>query len=468
VKKNSPPAIVGNSQGQIQSLESVITGQSSISRAESAGKASQLLVGQEGELRLSKEELRQLGANSNTPLLAIPTPEGLLLRCADPALTQVYVEPTSLCNLDCRICVRKTWDEPTGFMSMPTYRRLIEGLGQMPSLRRVSFWGIGEPLLHPQIVSMVAMAKELGAETQIITNGLLLDNAKADGLVNAGLDRLIVSVDSVSSESQADVRSGDELAQVCQNLNYFRKIAGAAPIYTCEGTIVPTDRDVATSNIPEIGIAYVLTKSNVQELGELRSLAISLGASFISLTNLLPYTEEMQGEILYSFSGARSNIVERSQWYPEISFPRVDVTPDLFNELPKLLGINNSFGGSHPLSLNKDNYCRFVEEGSIAVNWQGDVSPCIPLMHSYTCYIFERKKRFRSCILGNLGQSDLNEIWNSAEFKRIRDTILRFPFSPCTDCGGCDLSDSNEEDCQGNIFPVCGDCLWAKGVIQCP
>lgn len=46
--------------------------------------------------------------------------------------------------------------------------------------------------------------------------------------------------------------------------------------------------------------------------------------------------------------------------------------------------------------------------------------------------------------------------------------MLRFDFSPCTDCGGCDLADSNQEDCIGNSFPVCGDCLWAKGVIQCP
>jgi hypothetical protein len=30
------------------------------------------------------------------------------------------------------------------------------------------------------------------------------------------------------------------------------------------------------------------------------------------------------------------------------------------------------------------------------------------------------------------------------------------------------LLESNEEDCYGNTFPVCGGCLWAQGVIQCP
>ncbi len=51
---------------------------------------------------------------------------------------------------------------------------------------------------------------------------------------------------------------------------------------------------------------------------------------------------------------------------------------------------------------------------------------------------------------------------------RFRDLVQRFDFSPCSDCGGCNLAETNEEDCFGNGFPVCGDCLWAKGVIQCP
>jgi len=47
--------------------------------------------------------------------------------------------------------------------------------------------------------------------------------------------------------------------------------------------------------------------------------------------------------------------------------------------------------------------------------------------------------------------------------------LQNFAFAPCTFCGGCDLSETNEEDCIGNdIFPVCGGCLWAQGIIQCP
>ncbi|HWQ05219.1 MAG TPA: radical SAM protein [Longilinea sp.] len=386
----------------------------------------------------------------------------------DPQLTQVYVEPTSQCNLDCRICVRKTWSEPTGFMGIDTFQNLIDGLRQMPSVKRVNFWGIGEPLLHPEIVSMVAQVNALGVETQIITNGLLLDQTKAEGFIQAGLDRLILSIDSVSPVSKLDSRCGDELKQALQNVAELRALTEERCSLSGISRGPCGQVEYNSTRKPNIGIAFVVTKSNLHELNQLRSLAASLGANLISLTNLLPYAEEMQEEILYSSTAGRNPPNDYSSRFPEISLPRLDVSPELFNVLPGLLGNGNSIGGSQPSLSRYANYCRFVEEGSIAVNWQGEVSPCVPLMHSYSCYVFGREKRFKSCSLGNLKTNALQKIWQSAEFLRIRDTVRRFPFAPCTDCGGCAQSETNEEDCYGNVFPVCGDCLWAKGVIQCP
>lgn len=70
--------------------------------------------------------------------------------------------------------------------------------------------------------------------------------------------------------------------------------------------------------------------------------------------------------------------------------------------------------------------------------------------------------------MGNVEREGIASLWRRDEFVRFRDLVQRFDFSPCSDCGGCNLSESNEEDCFGNSFPVRGDCLRAKGVIQCP
>ena len=109
-----------------------------------------------------------------------------------------------------------------------------------------------------------------------------------------------------------------------------------------------------------------------------------------------------------------------------------------------------------------------MEEGSAAITWDGRVSPCVALMHSHSCYVMGRKKSVRRHSLGDVGQAPLADIWHSEEFTAFRRRVREFNFSPCVSCGGCDLVEANEEDCFGNTFPTCGDCLWARGVIVCP
>jgi hypothetical protein len=44
------------------------------------------------------------------------------------SLARVYVEPTTLCNLLCRTCIRNVWDEPPGTMSAATFGRVMDGV----------------------------------------------------------------------------------------------------------------------------------------------------------------------------------------------------------------------------------------------------------------------------------------------------------------------------------------------------
>jgi MoaA/NifB/PqqE/SkfB family radical SAM enzyme len=120
------------------------------------------------------------------------------------------------------------------------------------------------------------------------------------------------------------------------------------------------------------------------------------------------------------------------------------------------------------INLNqRNNYCPFVRTGSLAVAWHGGVSPCPALLHSYTCFIRGREKFFRRCEFGRLPEQSLLAIWSNPEYAAFRERVRKFEFSPCTDCGGCFWAETNEEDCFGNPFPVCGDCLWARGVLRC-
>ena len=70
--------------------------------------------------------------------------------------------------------------------------------------------------------------------------------------------------------------------------------------------------------------------------------------------------------------------------------------------------------------------------------------------------------------IGNIQEKSLISMWNNPEHLAFRQRVQDFSFTPCVTCGGCDLSETNEEDCYGNEFPTCGGCLWAQGVIRCP
>lgn len=417
---------------------------------EKINKEFKIKIDKEGNLKIPEKIKENLELKPETELKLKASDSSIIIKRADPLLTKAYIEPTTDCNLNCKTCVRHSWDEDLGHMEISLYKKLIEELKGFKKLNRISFWGIGEPLYHPDIIKMINLANDLSVKTQIITNGLLLDEKMVSELLEAGLDSLVVSIDGTSPETMSDIRSGADLKQIINNVKKFKKYKNKV------------DREV------EIGIEYVIMKSNIDELKDLRKLAYELGASFIFLTNLLPYTEAMTDEILYSYSISRSKPKERTDLRPEVYLPPTDLTEETIKGLSKIMGKTSSISTNQVPFDPHGGYCKFVEEGSIAVNKSGDISPCIPLMHSYDCYIRERKKHIKNYSLGNIGKKSLQEIWFSNEFKDFRKKLIEFPFSECTQCSGCDMSETNEEDCHGNTFPVCGDCLWGKGVIQCP
>lgn len=111
--------------------------------------------------------------------------------------------------------------------------------------------------------------------------------------------------------------------------------------------------------------------------------------------------------------------------------------------------------------------CGFMTDRAVVIGWDGGVSPCYPLMHSYPYYIYGRRKNVSRYVLGNVREAALSDIWQSEEYVRFRAKVRDFRFMYCVDCGlACDYAENNE-DCLGNV-PSCADCLWAQGIIRCP
>lgn len=365
-------------------------------------------------------------------------------------LAKIYVEPSLRCNLACRTCVRNTWAEEGGDMSEETFAAILDSARAVSPAPEIFFGGLGEPLIHRQIAGWIGDAKGLGAHVELITNGTMLTERRGRQLIDAGLDVIWVSIDGATPESYADVRLGAELPRVVENVRRFRKMR--------PGSHRPR---------PEIGVVFVAMQRNIHELPDVLRLARSLGAKRFMTSNILPYDEELTKETLYDET-LRSVTYMSSPWHAKLNLPRMEIddrTEDAllrtFDSDYNVTFAGNSLGGASDV-------CTFIESGTISVGWDGSVAPCLPLLHTHVSYLHGKERLNRRHVLGNVRERDLTAIWQDPEYVAYRERVQSFAFAPCTFCGGCELSESNEEDCLGNGFPACGGCLWAQGVIQCP
>jgi len=175
-------------------------------------------IDEQGHLILPPEILRKYGLMPGGTARLSLSDHGLHIARPISSLARVYIEPTNVCNFDCRTCMRNAWDEPLGFMKRDTFQRILQGIREIDPRPVVFFGGIGEPLAHPGIREMVITAHETGARVELITNATLLDSSKAAWMVASGLHRLWVSIDGATPESYEDVRLGDALPQVIENI----------------------------------------------------------------------------------------------------------------------------------------------------------------------------------------------------------------------------------------------------------
>ena len=333
-------------------------------------------VDQEGRLIIPAEAATRLGLQAGAEVELEADTNGLKLHRPFTHLAKVYVEPTNRCNLHCRTCMRNSWNITQGMMSEETFERFLSGLASFWPPPSIFFGGLGEPLDHPDIVEMVARSRALGGQVELITNGTLLGPEMALGLIRAGLDSLWVSLDGATPESFSDLRLGAELPTILENLSSFRRLASK--------TGAPA---------PQLGIAFVAMKHNLADLPNVLQLGRRFEATRFSISNVLPYTAEMRDEMLCQRAVYQITTGQPSPWVPHIQLPKMDLEPavrDVFYRVFRGL-VQPVLNGAR-LGGWSDR-CPFIQAGTAAINWEGGLSPCLPLMHDHTSFLEGYQRR---------------------------------------------------------------------------
>lgn len=139
-----------------------------------------------------------------------------------PHFAKAYLEITNLCNLSCRFCHgTKRQGE---FMPTERFAKLAEAL--RPYTDYLYLHVLGEPLLHPELPEILAVAASLGFRICITTNGTLL--GEREGLLLSFAPHIHkISVSLHASESNG-CKVGDNYLENC--LSFAKKASEAGII----------------------------------------------------------------------------------------------------------------------------------------------------------------------------------------------------------------------------------------------
>jgi radical SAM protein with 4Fe4S-binding SPASM domain len=136
----------------------------------------------------------------------------------------VQIESTNICNARCVFCPRDQMHRRQGVMDEALFRKVVDDCAAL-GIRHVRLHNYGEPFVDRHLTDKVAYAKQKGiAEVGVISNGSLIDEQVARGVIDAGLDAINISVDASGREVFERTRIGLEYDKVIANIERLVRI----------------------------------------------------------------------------------------------------------------------------------------------------------------------------------------------------------------------------------------------------
>jgi MoaA/NifB/PqqE/SkfB family radical SAM enzyme len=206
--------------------------------------------------------------------LALQEVNKRFLHRAELALPHIlHLGVTTLCNLRCPACPTgtKALGRPGGHLEFGVYERVIEEMRD--TLMFMLFWDWGEPLMHPRIHDMLALASANSIRTVVSTSGTIANSEnQIERLVSAQPSLIIVCVDGATQASYEKYRVGGRLDKVMTTLE----------------RLAAKRREMGLE-YPIIEFRTLATRYNEGEMPDLLRMAETSGADFFSLKTLRPY-----------------------------------------------------------------------------------------------------------------------------------------------------------------------------------
>lgn len=292
----------------------------------------------------------------------------------------VLIEVGNFCNLQCPTCPTpaKKICRKRELMSFDNFKKVVDNIKD--SVHIVLLYFTNEPLLNPDIVSMVAYAHKNNLYTEISTNAVLLNEEKAKALFESRLDRIILDLDGTTAESYEQFRVGAKFEQVLKNIRYFCK-----------------QKQILGLKKPFIELQFVLNKLNQNEVEDIKKLAKSLKVDHLRIASFSlgrhAYSEEEMKILSDKFFPDTSRYQEKIRYKKE---------------------------GGELTMKNSPLKCPLAKS-HLVVLASGDVALC--------CYDLNGQYLY-----GNVFKQKLKDIWFSEEGKKMRYLAKNRQYPLCKTC----------------------------------
>ncbi len=236
----------------------------------------------------------------------------------------------------------------------------------------IHFYFQGEPLLCKDLPAMIAKAHQQGIYTIVSTNAQNLTEKLATQLLQAGLDRIIISMDGLTQLTYEKYRVGGKIEKVLKALQVLKQL-----------------KKSLHSRI-HIELQCLLLRSNEHEWKQLKHS--------------------------YRHLGADSLTFKTAQFY---DYKNGDSLMPTDHKYSRYKMSNN---GKYELKHKPKKICSRLFFGCV-MDVMGHILPCC----------FDKNKQFT---FGSITDSSFDEIWQSKKACMFRQNVLsdRSHFAICTNC----------------------------------
>lgn len=332
------------------------------------------------------------------------TPPSFWTTFLSPRFAWLQIEVTSHCNAACRYCPHTLYGSHWQNRHLPleVFRLLL------PTFKKVNLvylQGWGEPFLHPDFFTLVALARQAGCQVGATTNATLLTAEVINRLVSSGLDILAFSLTGLGARH--DVwRPGTSYDQV---LGAIRRLTD--------------EKRRQGRETPQVHIAYLLLRSGLPDLAKLPAALAGLGIDQVVISTLdLVAAPELRQEAL--------KLASPGEWQ-ELQRQLTAVTLDAARQ-----GLT-----IHPPSLPAPGRPLVCPENILraaVISAAGDVAPCVyrnvPTAGDQV-YGNGAVQPLQTCHFGNLRDRPFLEIWQSDPYRTFRRAWqIGQPPPCCRDC----------------------------------